>query len=164
MRLSPRASLGIAVALVFIGAARLVTDTLHEADPDYWRALEGTWLRYVVRAPSDGTVAGWLNAQCFKVLSVPAGLSLIYLRSRFDSGTDQRREEEFRDWAVSGVWIGVFLAGYTVIELQKQFAFLQLNTVLVAGENPWLNHLIHGLSAWLAWRLSRIYTIAARGP
>lgn len=151
--------MGLAWVLVFIGAARLVTDTLHEADPDYWRALEGSWLRYVVRAPSDGTVAGWLNAQCFKILSVPAGISLIYLRSCFDSGTDEQREREFRDWAVSGVWIGVFLAGYTVIELQKQFGFMELNTVLVEGENPWANHLIHGVSAWMAWRLSQAYSI-----
>lgn len=159
MTLGDRGSLAIALALVFVGAARCLTDTLHEFDPDYWRVLEGSWLRYLVRAPSDGTVPGWLNAQWFKVLSVPSGISLIYLRSRFGSGTDDQREAEFRDWAVSGVWIAVFLAGFTVIELQKQFAFMKFNTRLVEGEDPWLNHLAHGLSAGLAWRLSRVLTI-----
>jgi len=47
-----------------------------------------------------------------------------------------------------------------VIELQKQFAFLHFNTRLVDGEDPWLNHLVHGLSAMLAWGWSRILTIA----
>ncbi|MCA9695680.1 MAG: hypothetical protein KC636_39245 [Myxococcales bacterium] len=159
MRLGERASLAVAAALVLIGAARGVTDTLHEYDPDYWQIVAHSWLRYVIRAPSDGTLLGWLNAQWFKVLSVPAGLSLIYLRSRFGAGTDEEREAEFRDWAVSGVWIAVFLVGFTVIELQKQLAFLDLNTRLVAGEEPWLNHLAHGLSAALAWLLSRVLTI-----
>lgn len=162
--MSRRASLILALVLVFIGAARSLTDTLHELDPDYWRVLEGSWLRYVVRAPSDGTVLGWLNAQWFKVLSIPSGLSLIYLRNRFGSGTDEQRESEFHDWAVSGVWIAVFLVGFTVIELQKQLAFLHFNTHLVDGEDPWLNHLAHGLGAMLAWRLGRMLTIAPDRP
>jgi len=158
--MSRRASLTLALILVFVGAARALSDTLHESDPDYWRAVEGSWVRYVIRAPSDGTMLGWLNAQWFKVLSVPSGISLIYLRTRLGSGTDQERESEFRDWAVSGVWIAVFWAGFTVIELQKQFAFLELSTSLVEGEDSWLNHLAHAFSAMLAWRLSRMLAIA----
>lgn len=162
--LSHRASLVVAVTLVLIGVARSLTDTLHELDHDYWRSLESSWLRYLVRAPSDGTTLGWLNAQWFKLLSVPAGISLIYLRSRFGAGTDEEREAEFRDWAVSGVWIVMFWAGFTVIEVQKQFSPWSFSTRLVAGEDPWLNHLVHLLSAGLAWRLTRALTIAPRGP
>jgi len=160
MALSPRASLFITMVLVCVGAARSVTDTLHELDPDYWRVVEHSSLRYLIRAPSDDTMLGWLNAQWFKVLSVPSGLSLIYLRNRFGAGTDEQREAEFHDWAVSGVWIAVFWAGFTVIELQKQFGFLRFNTLLVHGEDPWLNHLAHLLSAMLAWRLGRVLSIA----
>lgn len=154
----------IAVVLVLVGVWRCITDTLHEFDPDYWRAVGDSWLRYVIRAPSDGTLLGWLNAQWFKLLSVPAGFSLIYLRQRFDSGTDEQRQAELRDWAVSGVWIAVFLMGFTVIELQKQFGFLHFDVRLVKGEDPWLNHLVHLLSAALAWRLSRVMTIVPERP
>lgn len=162
--MSPRASLIVAGTLVVVGALRFVTDTLHELDADYWRALEGSWLRYVVRAPSDGTVAGWLNAQCFKVLSIPSGISLIYLRNRFfDAGPAEVREAEFRDWAVRGVWVAMFFAGFTVIELQKQFGVLELSTRLVAGEDAVLNHGVHVLSAGLAWKLGGAFAMGPSG-
>jgi hypothetical protein len=102
-------------------------------------------------------VAGWLNAQWFKILSIPSGISLIYLRSRLESGAEEAREAEFKDWGVRGVWIAMFFAGFTVIELQKQFGPLEL----VTGEDAMLNHLVHVLSALLAWRLSSAFTIAS---
>lgn len=145
--MNERTSSYVAVALVTIGTLRFLTDTLYELDPEYWCVVAGTWLRYVVRAPSDGTLAGGLNAQWFKLLSVPCGISLIYLRCRFESGSAAQRESHFRDWAVRGVWIGVFLAGFTVLELNKE---------LVVGENPGLNHVAHALSAVAAWLLTDV--------
>jgi hypothetical protein len=149
-----RASLALALVLVTIGVLRFVTDTLHEMNPDYWRALDGTPLRYLVRAPSDGSVAGWLNAQCFKLLSVPSGISLIWLWTRFDSGLWADKREAWADATMRMVWIGSFLAGFTLIELEKQFHMLGMNTLMVAGERGWANHLIHLVSAALAWWLA----------
>ena len=158
MRLSSRASWITACTLVFIGVFRFGTDTLHEMNPDYWRALEGTPLRYLVRAPSDGTIWGWLNAQCFKLLSVPAGISLIFLRNRIGSGSPEAKAEEFRDWAVRGVWVVMFLLGFTALELEKQFQIAGSATRLVEGENVWLNHGLHLVSALFAWKLSGMFS------
>ncbi|GEM_PF-3641712 len=106
--LSARSSLIVSLVLVGVGIFRFFTDSLHELNPDYWKTLDGTPLRYVVRAPTDGTIAGTLNAQWFKVLSVPAGISLIYLRNRFGSATAEHKAAEFRHWTVRGVWIAFF--------------------------------------------------------
>jgi hypothetical protein len=141
----------VAVGLVVIGALRFLTDTLHEFNPNYWQPLAGTPLRYLVRAPSDGTLLGDLNAQFFKLLAIPAGLSLVWLGKRFGSGTLEAKAAEFRDPVIRAVWIASFLAGFTLIELEKQYDLLGMGTVLVAGERPWLNHLTHLASAVLAW-------------
>lgn len=146
-----RWSLAIALVLIAIGVLRFVTDTLHEMNPDYWRALEGTPLRYLIRAPSDGTALGWLNAQFFKLLSVPSGIALIWLWARFDSGTWTDKREAWADATMRLVWIGSFVAGFTLIELEKQFHMLGMSTLLVEGERSWLNHVVHVVSAGLAW-------------
>src|SRR5690606_34003929 len=104
-----RLSVAVAVTFVIIGALRFATDTLHEFNPDYWRPLIGTPFRYLVRAPSDGTVPGFLNAQFFKILSIPAGLCLVWLGVRFGSGTLAHKAERFRDLAVRGTWALSFL-------------------------------------------------------
>lgn len=153
-RLNRRASLIIATALVLIGVLRLVTDTLHELDPDYWMPLAGSWLRYVVRAPSDGTVLGYLNAQWFKVLALPSGISLIYLRDGFAPGEPASNEAAFHDWTVRGVWIAVFLLGFTAIEIDKQFSLFGMGAHLVAGEDALVNHIAHIIGALLAWTLA----------
>jgi len=154
MELGARTSTCLAACLVMVGLFRLVTDTLHEFDPNYWRPLHSSALRYLVRAPSDGSWPGWLNAQCFKILAVPAGLSLIYLRTHLGGGTPEQKAAEFRDTAVRGVWIATWLAGFTILELEKAHHFAGMRTRLVHGESSWLNHVIHGLSALMAWRLS----------
>ncbi len=150
--MNERTSLYVACAFVAVGTFRFATDTLYEINSEYWHSIAGSWLRYTVRAPSDGTVAGGLNAQWFKLLSVPCGICLIYLRCRLEAGTSVQREAHFRDWAVRGVWIGVFLAGFTMLELHKE---------LVAGEESWLNHGVHAASAIVAWVLSGTLSIAS---
>jgi len=157
VRLSIRTSRIIAISLVLIGVFRLVTDTLHERDANYWMTFQDSWLRYFVRAPSDGTVLGWLNAQWFKLFSLPCGISLIYVREWFRRGSGVRAE--FHHWSVRGVWIAMFFLGFTAIELQKQFHLFNFSTHLVEGENPWLNHLAHVLSAICAWTLSGWYSL-----
>lgn len=152
-----RLSVAIAALLLMIGVLRFLTDTLYEFNPEYWRALAGTplrWLRYVVRAPSDGTWLGDLNAQFFKLLSIPAGLALVWLAHRFGSGTLEHKAHSFRDPVIRAVWIGSFLAGFTLIELDKQLNLFGMGSVMVAGESAWLNHLTHLVSAGVAWSLT----------
>ncbi len=148
-----RISLAVALSLVFIGVFRLITDSLHEAWPDYWRALDGTVWRYLVRAPSDGTWAGHLNARWFKLLSIPTGAGLVFLGYRFGSGTLDQLRDGFRDKTVRLVWIGVFAAGFTVIEIEKATHVFGMATHLLAGEVSWMNHVAHVISAVLAWVL-----------
>lgn len=147
-------SVGVAVAFVIIGALRFGTDSLHEVNPDYWQSLVGTPLRYLVRAPSDGTLAGDLNAQFFKVLSIPTLLCMVWLSRRFGSGSLVQKATEFRDPIVRSVWIGSCLFGFTMIELEKQFHLFGMSTVLLPGERSWLNHLTHLVSAVFAWFLT----------
>ncbi|PRQ06452.1 hypothetical protein [Enhygromyxa salina] len=152
-----RLSVGVAAVLVTIGALRFATDTLYEFNPHYWRALTDTplgLLRYVVRAPSDGTWLGDLNAQFFKLLSIPAGLALVWLGHRFGSGTLETKAQNFRDPVIRAVWIASFLAGFTLIELDKQLSLFGMGSVMVAGESAWLNHLAHLASAAAAWVLT----------
>lgn len=148
-----RLSVAIAVLLLLIGIFRSITDTLHEMSPDYWRALDGTFLRYLVRAPSDGTLWGDLNARWFKVLSLPAAAGFIFLGYRFGSGMLEDQRREFRDPLLRATWIGVFLAGFTVIEIEKAFHVFGMSAHMLAGEIPWLNHVVHLISAAIAWWL-----------
>lgn len=149
-----RASVGLAAGLVLIGVLRFITDTWHEFNPEYWRSFAGTPLRYLVRAPSDGSLAGNLNAQFFKLLAVPAGLSGVWLAYRFGSGTLETKAQAFRDPVIRAVWIGACLAGFTLIELDKQYDLFGMGTVMVAGERAGLNHLAHLLGAAGAWLLT----------
>ncbi|KIG17657.1 hypothetical protein DB30_02932 [Enhygromyxa salina] len=149
-----RLSVGVAALLLTIGALRFATDTLYEFNPDYWRAVDGTPLRYLIRAPSDGTWLGDLNAQFFKLLSIPAGLGLVWLAHRFGSGTLEHKAHSFRDPVIRAVWIGSFLAGFTLIELDKQLSLFGMGSVMVTGESAWLNHLAHLASAGVAWVLT----------
>jgi hypothetical protein len=149
-----RLSVGIAALLVTIGVLRFVTDTLYEFNPEYWRPLADTGFRYLVRAPSDGTWRGDLNAQFFKLLSIPAGLALVWLGHRFGSGTLEHKLHGFRDPVIRAVWIGSFVAGFTLIELDKQLSLFGMGSVMVTGEVAWLNHLTHLVSAVAAWFLT----------
>jgi hypothetical protein len=146
-----RVSVAVAVSLVAIGVLRFASDTLHEVDPDYWQALTGTPLRYLVRAPSDGTLPGDLNTQFFKLLAIPSLLCALWLTRRFGSGSLAAKAAEFRDPIVRSVWIGCSLLGFTMIELEKQFHMFGMATLLLEGERSWLNHVTHLASAVLAW-------------
>lgn len=152
--LAGRLSVAFASLLASIGVLRFISDTWHEFNHDYWRIVEGTPLRYVVRAPSDGSWAGYLNAQWFKLLSIPSGIAALWLLVRFGSGTWEHKREEWNDRVIRAVWIGCFLAGFTLIELEKQFHMLEMATVLLDGEIAWVNHIAHLSSATLAWAMA----------
>ena len=60
-----------------------------------------------------------------------------------DKKAPEAKAEEFRDWAVRGVWVVMFLLGFTALELEKQFQIAGSATRLVEGENLLA---IHGLN------------------
>lgn len=159
-----RASLIAALLLAAIGIWRFSSDMLTDAAPGWHAALDGTWLRYTVRAPSDGTWVGNLNTQWFKLLSIPCEIAGLYLLKRWL--TSDLREAQ-RSWSAveyRAVWVGAFFTAATVMELEKAHHFLGLRMAgVLDGERSWLNHLAHVFSAVAAWYLAR-WLRMAEGP
>jgi hypothetical protein len=69
-----RASFAVAGVLAIIGFMRLGSDMLTDVNATWAQGLDGSWLRYLVRSATDGTWAGDLNVQYFKILAVPCGV------------------------------------------------------------------------------------------
>ena len=154
MRRSPRASWAVAAVLATIGAARLATDLLTDADPAWSQRLAGSPLRYLVRAPSDGTLAGDLNVQWFKVLAIPCCVAGLWLIKRVLSSDLRATERLWRSRAYRVAFLLLFAAMCLVAEFEKSTHFLGLRMAgLLAGERSWLNHVAHAVSlalgAWL---------------
>lgn len=61
-----RASFVSAGLLAVVGFMRLGSDMLTDANPSWASSLGDSWLRCLVRAASDGTLAGELDVQCFQ--------------------------------------------------------------------------------------------------
>jgi hypothetical protein len=125
---------------------------LTDAFPNWYLRLDGTFLRYLVRAPSDGTLWGDINAQYFKVLAVPCGIAGLYLIHRLLSA-DLREAD--RKWHSAGYQafyvIGLWLT-FTIMEIEKTTHIMGLRMAgLLVGENLWLNHGLHIVSALLGW-------------
>jgi hypothetical protein len=151
-RLHPRGATSVAVALLFvlIGVMRYASDL----DRDYWRRFEGTPLRYVIRAPTDGSVAGGLNVQFFKLLSIPCAMALVYLWFRRRFGTLREGAFRFGQTWVKVLWISTFFVAFFLIEVEKQFNVLGTKTArMYEGETFLMNNVVHVLSAGLAWLL-----------
>ena len=162
MRLNRRGSASVAVAVLFtlIGCWRFASDVVLDArskEPGYREWRERSVLRYVTRGDSDGTLLGDLNTQWFKVLSIPCAMSLVYLWHRRRLGSLRAGEAHFSQPWVRKLWIGIFFTAFTLIEVEKQFQLfdkLGMRTApMQKGENFWLNHVAHLLSAGLAWLL-----------
>jgi hypothetical protein len=156
-RRSPRASLVVALVLALIGAGRLLSDFLTDADPGWSRRLDGTplrWLRYLVRAPSDGTRLGDLNVQWFKVLAIPCCIAGLWLIKRVTSSDLRDTERLWRSRGYRGSFLALFAAMCVAAELEKTYHFLGLRMAgQLQGERPLWNHVAHAVSlaagAWL---------------
>jgi hypothetical protein len=101
-------------------------------------------LRYLIRAPTDGSLLGRLNAQYFKALAIPSGMSGVYLWHRFRRPTGALDSSIAEPW-VKIMWISLFLVAFTALEVAKASTYPGLT--LVDGERSWLNHALHVTSA-----------------
>ncbi|MBI5778186.1 MAG: hypothetical protein HZA49_01860 [Planctomycetes bacterium] len=145
-------SLVIAIPLAAFGVLRFISDMLTDASSGWYQALEGTFLRYLIRAPSDGTFWGGLSVQWVKFLSIPCGLSVLFLLYRFLSHNLKEADYRWRQTATRILYVVGLLVMVTIMELEKSTHFLGLRMAgQLAGEAAWLNHIIHLASALMGW-------------
>jgi len=71
-------SILLACAMAAVGVIRLFSDFLTDIDPTWVSSLGDSPLRYMART-TDGSLAGNLNVQYFKVLAIPCGLAVVFL-------------------------------------------------------------------------------------
>ncbi|MFH1227041.1 MAG: hypothetical protein V1701_03945 [Planctomycetota bacterium] len=141
-----------AAVLGFIGIARFTSDMLTDASSGWFKALDGTILRYLVRAPTDGTLAGDLNVQYFKVLAVPCAIAALYLAHRFLSADLHQADHKWHSRFYRTFYVFGLLAMFTIMEIEKSSHLMGLRMAgLLPGENIWFNHGLHLISAFLGW-------------
>jgi ubiquinone/menaquinone biosynthesis C-methylase UbiE len=161
-----RTSFIAAGVLSAIGMLRLGSDYLTDANPSWGASLAGSWSRYVVRTASDGTIAGDLNVQCFKLLAIPCGISVWFFLHLLLAGRLEAADRRWRTSAMRLFGVGSLFALCTGIEIEKATHVFGLGLAgLLEGERPLVNHALHAVSAalgfWLTGRLR--YAGAAAG-
>lgn len=153
---SPRASFVVAGGLAFVGAARYASDLLTDRDPAWSEGLAGTPLRYLVRAPSDGSFLGDLNVQWFKLLAIPCCVAGLYVIKRLLSRDLKTTQRVWSLPLYRNLFLALFALMCLVMELEKSFHWMGLKMAgQLAGERAWQNHLIHAASLACGWRLMR---------
>lgn len=147
-----RTCLFIAIPLATFGLLRFISDMLLDASADWYLMLEGTFLRYLARAPSDGTFLGDLSVQWVKLLSIPCGISVLFLLYRFLSRDQKEADYRWRQVSTRLIYVLGFLVMVTIMEIEKSTHFLGLRMAgQLAGETAWLNHTLHLASAVMGW-------------
>ena len=142
----------IAILLATFGILRFITDMLTDASSNWCQMLEGTFLRYLVRAPSDGTFWGNFSVQWVKLLAVPCGISVLFILYRFLSHDLKEADYRWRQTSTRLIYVLGFLVMVTIMELEKSTHFLGLRMAgQLVGETAWLNHIIHLASALMGW-------------
>jgi ubiquinone/menaquinone biosynthesis C-methylase UbiE len=164
-----RPSFIAAGVLAAIGTLRLGSDYLTDVSPSWGASLAGTWLRYVVRTASDGTVAGDLNVQYFKLLAIPCGISVWFFLNLLLAGSLGAADRRWRTLAVRLFGVGSLFALCTGIEIEKATHVFGLGLAgLLEGERPVVNHALHGVGAalgfWLTGRLRYAGTAPGMRP
>jgi hypothetical protein len=151
----------LAAILAAVGLLRLVSDLLTDIDPSWASWLDGSVLRYLVVRVSDGSLAGNLNMQYFKVLAIPCGLSVVFL---LNAGLTGGVHAAIRRWA--DPWfclsaIAALAALCTFCEIEKATHLFGLPTGLAQGERASLNHAAHAVGGVVAYGLSRVLRYTA---
>ena len=156
-------SLLLPVALAAVGLARLFSDILTDIDPTFVQFLGDSPLRFLARR-TDGSLAGNLNVQYFKVMAIPCGLAVIFL---VNSGLTGGFAAAERRWASPRFRLSCIVALAAVCafcEIEKATHLIGLPTELVEGERAWLNHVVHSVGGLLAYPLSFLFRYRAAKP
>jgi hypothetical protein len=153
-------SLILAAILATVGLLRLASDLLTDVDPGWASGLGQSPLRHLVRT-SDGSLAGNLNVQYFKVLAIPCGLSVVFLLNAGLTGGVPAAARRWADVRFRLAAIAGLAALCTFCEIEKATHLLGLPTGLVKGERAWLNHVVHAVGGIVAYGLSCVLRYTA---
>jgi hypothetical protein len=148
-------SLLLAAVLSAIGVARLFSDFLTDIDPTWALCLGDSPLRFLART-TDGSLAGNLNVQYFKVMAIPCGLAVIFLVNAGLTGGIAAAERRWASPRFRLTCIVALAAVCAFCEIEKATHLLGLPTGLVEGERAWLNHIVHNVGGILAYPLSSL--------
>jgi hypothetical protein len=151
----------LAAILAAVGLLRLGSDLLTDIDPSWASWLDGSPLRYLVVRVSDGSLAGNLTRQYFKILAIPCGLSVVFLLNAGLTGGVQAAARRWADVRFRLSAIAALAALCTFCEIEKATHLLGLPTGLVQAERAWLNHAVHAVGGVVAYGLSRVLRYTA---
>ncbi len=149
-------SILLAAVLAAIGLLRLFSDFLTDIDPTWVSFLGDSPIRFLART-TDGSLAGNLNVQYFKVMAIPCGLAVVFLVNAGLTGGIAAAE---RRWASPRFRLACIVALAAVCafcEVEKATHLLGLPTGLVKGERAWLNHVVHNVGGVLSYPLSFLF-------
>lgn len=149
-----------AAALALIGLLRLFCDLLTDIDPTWVTVLGDSPLRFLART-TDGSVAGDLNVQYFKVMAIPCGMAVVFLVNGGLTGGLSAAERRWRSPRFRLTWIVVLAVVCALCEIEKATHLLGLPTGLVQGERAWLNHVVHTVGGVLSYPLSSLFRYRA---
>ncbi len=149
-------SLLLAAALAAIGLARLFSDFLTDIDPTWALCLGDSPIRFLART-TDGSLAGNLNVQYFKVMAIPCGLAIIFLVNGGLTGGIAAAERRWASPRFRLTCIVTLAAVCAFCEVEKATHLLGLPTGLVKGEQAWLNHVVHSVGGILSYPLSLLF-------
>jgi len=149
-------SLLLAAALAAIGLARLFSDFLTDIDPTWALCLGDSAIRLLART-TDGSLAGYLNVQYFKVMAIPCGLAVIFLVNGGLTGGIAAAERRWASPRFRLTCIVALAAVCAFCEIEKATHLLGLPTGLVEGERAWLNHVVHSVGGIVSYPLSSLF-------
>jgi hypothetical protein len=149
-------SLLLAAALAALGLARLFSDILTDIDPTWALCLGDSPIRFLART-TDGSLAGDLNVQYFKVMAIPCGLAVIFLVNGGLTGGIAAAERRWANPRFRLTCIVALAAVCAFCEIEKATHILGLPTDLVKGERAWLNHVVHTVGGILSYPLSLLF-------
>jgi hypothetical protein len=152
-----------AAALAVVGLARLASDLVTDVDPTWVSCLGQSPIRLLART-TDGSVAGNLNVQYFKVLAIPCGLAVVFLVNGGLTGGIAAAERRWASARFRLTCIAALALLCTFCEVEKAAHLLGLPTGLVKGEQAWLNHMVHAIGGVAAYPLSLLLRYRARRP
>ncbi|MEM9596278.1 MAG: hypothetical protein AAGD06_18555, partial [Acidobacteriota bacterium] len=146
----------LAAGLAVLGVLRLFCDFLTDIDPTWATVLGDSPLRFLART-TDGSLAGDLNVQYFKVMAIPCGLAVIFLVNGGLTGGLAAAERRWASPRFRLAWILGLAVLCALCEIEKAYHVLGLPTDLVEGEQAWLNHVVHNVGGLLAYPLSSLF-------